>query len=212
VASPAPIRYIYKPISSDVAEWDLPGDSKEVGPHGNDPSGIELVERPGLGRGTLAMKVAAGAVAIVLTVVAALAPQMAIEWRAALVALGAVMALVMYFESESPSRHKKDHLMFELDAPREKVAASVKAFLERNRISNTASMAHSILGGKKPDPNAFYLGSWSAQLRVGADEDGKNDAVLVIVGPFVPDTETPLRKMMADLKKELERELVSREV
>ena len=172
--------------------------------------GIRPVERPGLGRGTLAMKVAAGAMAIVLTVVAALAPQMAFEWRAALVALGVLIALVLYLESEAPSRHKKDHLMFWLDAPADKAAASIKAFLERNRISNSARKQGSVFGEPKTVPGVILLESLGAELFVVDGEKGAAGRAMVIAGPVGPENSSQLQKLLADLKTELYREFLSR--
>ena len=210
-----------------MVEWAGSGPAENAGSSGSAPPEIENVERPGAQRRAVLRQAAAVITVIVFAVAVVFIPDMSVLSRVALVAVAAIFGVVVIFESRSSSRRRRDHLAFRVVVPNihekdggsaasvagrvERVAGAVRAFLELNRISNTTHKARSILGAEKGDPNAFYLETWSAQLRVGNLEgDGKDDAVLVIVGPVGPDTETLLGKMMADLKRELDRELLSR--
>jgi hypothetical protein len=207
-----------------VAERDFPGQSNKAGPDRKVSSGIETVERPGAQLMATVRQIASVITVIVFAVAVVYIPDMSVISRVALVAVAAIFGVVVIFESGSSSRRRRDHLAFWVVVPGihekdggsggfaagrvERVAASVRAFLELNRISNKTRKAHSIFGENDGPSNSFFLETWGAELNVvAAQKQKKDDAVCVIVGPVGPDTETLLRKMMADLKRELERKL-----
>ena len=192
---------------------------------GNVTSGIEPVQGEGARQRAILSRAAAVAFIIAGIVIVFVIPGLAIIWAMALSSLIVLAGIVgLYMDSRSSPAYRQDHLAFsvivssknedthesgdERAAYHERVFRSVKDHLNRNRISNTGAARSSGPIDWQHGNRVLRLDSWMAELKVlPGNAPGQQLSVTIVVGPLTPATDSIIRKMMEDLRAELEREL-----
>lgn len=189
-------------------------------------SGMETVRREGARRRAVLSRISAAVFLAACFTILIIIPDMSPAWRLALMALAIIVAAAaLMLDSKSSPAYRYDHLGFcvilssqrgrkrggqETAKIRRRLAEAVKSHLGRNRISFHERKPFANGLWRKPVAGIFYLENWTAELRVMLAEAGGLPTARITVGPVSEDNKPALRKMMADLKKELERELFSR--
>lgn len=191
-------------------------------------SAIETVRRDGARRRAVLSRVAAAVFLAASFAIIIIIPEMSPMWRLALMASAMVIAAVaLILDGISSPAYRRDHLGFCVivssqrggKPPGRESAArtrwllteAVKDHLSRNRISFQDRKPFAKGSENKPDAGIFYLENWTAEMSVMLAETGGPPTARITVGPVSADNEPALRKMMADLRTELEREFVKRD-